>query len=314
MGYSRFREGRPSPLIFAHRGDSSRAPENTLEAARLGFASGAAAWELDVRLTRDGVPIVLHDETLARTTDVADRFGDDPRASEGFRASDFDWEEIRGLDAGSWFVASRGGHRSALALGTLHHLPARDRDRYAEGGVRVPSLAEALAMTRDLDWLVNVELKSFPDHDPKLVDATLAVIDDAGVSDRVLLSSFDHEDVARIARDRPEIATGVLIGNPLHRASYYVREVVGADFLHASAEAMGVDSLPYRLDPKAAHLRKRPDPPVPVFVYTVNDTRPEGLATHLVRNGVEGLFTDKPEEVLRLLADLHEVQPAAPAI
>jgi glycerophosphoryl diester phosphodiesterase len=67
---------RDHPLIVAHRGDSFRAPENTLEAARLAWEAGAAAWELDVRLTRDRVPIIPHDGSLLRTTDVALRLAE----------------------------------------------------------------------------------------------------------------------------------------------------------------------------------------------------------------------------------------------
>ena len=92
------------PLVVAHRGDSAYAPENTLEAARRAWDEGADAWELDVQLARDGVPVVLHDESLVRTTDVATRFAGDPRGASGFLVADFDFEEIRTLDAGSWFV------------------------------------------------------------------------------------------------------------------------------------------------------------------------------------------------------------------
>src|SRR5262249_33759263 len=88
---------RDYPVIIAHRGDSFHAPENTIEAARLGWRSGAAAWELDVQLTRDGVPVVLHDESLARTTDVATKFAGDPRGGDGFHVSDFDFSEVRTL-------------------------------------------------------------------------------------------------------------------------------------------------------------------------------------------------------------------------
>src|SRR5690242_16686952 len=87
------RSPRECPVIVAHRGDSYHAPENTLEAARRGWQSGAEAWELDVQLTRDSVPVVLHDESLLRTTDVAARFADDPRGRDGFRVADFDFDE-----------------------------------------------------------------------------------------------------------------------------------------------------------------------------------------------------------------------------
>ena len=66
MNRFRARIGRGPPVVIAHRGDSAHAPENTLDAARLGHAAGSFAWELDVYLTRDGVPVVVHDESLLR--------------------------------------------------------------------------------------------------------------------------------------------------------------------------------------------------------------------------------------------------------
>src|SRR5262245_60378592 len=107
---------RSAPIVVAHRGDSFHAPENTLAAARQAWRAGADAWEIDVRLTRDGVPVVLHDESLERTTDVALRYQKDPRGKDGFRVSDFDLAEVVTLDAGSWFVDKKGGPRSARAF------------------------------------------------------------------------------------------------------------------------------------------------------------------------------------------------------
>ena len=95
-------------MVVAHRGDSFHAPENTLEAARLARQAGADAWELDVKLTRDGVPIVIHDNSLHHTTDVGERFAGDLRGQGGYRVSDFDFDEIRSLDAGAWFIADPG--------------------------------------------------------------------------------------------------------------------------------------------------------------------------------------------------------------
>ena len=155
---------RDRPLIIAHRGDSFHAPENTLEAARLGRETGADAWELDVHLTRDDVPVVIHDESLLRTTDVAIRFAGDPRGRDGFRVSDFDLDEVRSLDAGSWFVARDGDPRSACDFGTLDRLDPVAVEHFRSGSVRIPTLEEALLFTRDQDWLVNVEIKSFPEH------------------------------------------------------------------------------------------------------------------------------------------------------
>lgn len=299
---NRFREriGRGPPVVIAHRGDSAHAPENTLDAARIGHAAGAFAWELDVHLSRDGVPVVVHDESLLRTTDVAARFAHDPRARSGFQVADFDWSEIRQLDAGSWFVDEAGCPRSALAFGTLADLPPTALQRFASGSVRVPSLIEALELTRDLGWLANVELKTFPQADPRLRVAVIAAIDATDTTDRVLISSFDHADVAKVASARPEIATGVLVETPLHREYAYVRSIVGADFLHLSAAAMGAKSRAYQADSTPRNLRAidPSQPQVPRLVYTVNDARPDGLAAHLGEVGVAGVFTDDPRAAL----------------
>src|SRR5438309_4600445 len=139
------------PVIIAHRGDSFSAPENTLEASRLGWEAGADAWEFDVQMIRDGVPVILHDESLLRTTDVAARFAGDPRGRDGFRVSDFDFDEVRILDAGSWFVAVNGGPRSARDFGTLDQLGSAVLEHFRSGSVLIPTLEEALIFTREQD-------------------------------------------------------------------------------------------------------------------------------------------------------------------
>ncbi len=288
------------PAILAHRGASALAPENTLEAARLGLEGGADGWELDVRLTRDGVPVVIHDATLTRTTDVARRFVADERAVRGFRVADFDWGEIRDLDAGFWFIDPSGGHRSARAFGTLDTLPGDQVDRFASGTVRVPSLTEALAWTRDADWWVNVELKSEFGGGSALVDATLRAIAEAGFADRVLISSFDHEDLASLATRESSLALGALTTSPLYDPATYLQRL-GAHAYHPSVSALGEAAGPTppastcRRDATFGRLRERG---VPVLVYTVNDTTPGGLAERLAASGVSGLFTDDPASLV----------------
>ena len=288
-------------MVIAHRGDSAHAPENTLEAARKGHVSGAFAWELDVHLTRDGIPVVMHDESLLRTTDVAQRFACDPRAAGGFLVSEFDWAEIRTLDAGFWFLNPDSPYRSAASFGTLQQLSAVDQLRFGSGQIRVPSLRDALHFTRELDWLVNVELKNFPSRNARLLIEVFQAIDEADCSERVLISSFDHNDIVQAVQSRPEIPTSVLIETPLTQASRYVREIVGANYLHLSAAAMGAESLRYRHAPSSHHLLQNDEPtPVAKLVYTVNDIRPNGLATHLATIGVAGMFSDDPAGLIRL--------------
>ncbi|MDT8442783.1 MAG: glycerophosphodiester phosphodiesterase family protein [Desulfuromonadales bacterium] len=79
------------PFIWAHRGTSARAPENTMAAFGLALEQGVDGIELDIHLSQDGVPVVIHDETLARTTD-----------GEG-RIAEASWLELQQLDAGRWF-------------------------------------------------------------------------------------------------------------------------------------------------------------------------------------------------------------------
>lgn len=89
----------PAPVIVAHRGASAIAPENTMAAFRAADAAGADLYELDVHLTKDGEIVVLHDSTLARTTNVEELFPD----RKPWRVRDFTLAEIGSLDAGRWF-------------------------------------------------------------------------------------------------------------------------------------------------------------------------------------------------------------------
>ena len=116
----------------------------------------------------------------------------------------------------------------------------------SQGGCAFPTLAEALELTTRLDWLINVELKSFPNTDPRLPDAVLAVIDETGSA--LVSSSLPSttREVARVARLRPDVATGVLAATPLFRPDEYVRERVLADSYHPSAEVLGALSDRYR--------------------------------------------------------------------
>jgi glycerophosphoryl diester phosphodiesterase len=284
-------------LIVAHRGDSFRAPENTLEAAQLAFEAGAPAWELDVQLTLDGVPVVLHDESLTRTTDVATRFAGDPRADHGFRVSDFTRAEIRSLDAGSWFVSD--GYRSARHFGTLDELLKSDLEHYQSGQVKVPTLEDALRFTRDHDWLVNVEIKSFPDRPPGIVARVLEEIAAAGMENRVLISSFDHTDLAELGDRGCQCALGALTSTPLHRTAEYLTNSLRVDTFHTSTEVMGADSVAYRRSPGSQSLNgslvaELRDRGIPTLVYTVNDFGAESLADHLWQAGVAAIFTDDP--------------------
>jgi glycerophosphoryl diester phosphodiesterase len=104
----------PYPLWIAHRGAGKLAPENTLAAFRLGAAYGYHAFECDVKLSADGVPFLLHDDTLERTTTGTGRAGDRP------------WSELSRLDAGAWHGRSYAGEPIASFEAIARYCLAND--------------------------------------------------------------------------------------------------------------------------------------------------------------------------------------------
>jgi glycerophosphoryl diester phosphodiesterase len=164
------------PLLAAHRGISSKAPENTLASFTLALNTpGIDMIELDVRLTKDEQVIVLHDRTLQRTS-----------TGNGF-ARKYTLDEIKRFDAGSWFNP-------------------------AFGSERIPTLRSVLQLVGKSLW-VNVEIKSDPFHkEPAglLERRTLEVLEECNMKHAVIVSSFDHQLVASLKRMAPEIKVGVL--------------------------------------------------------------------------------------------------------
>lgn len=169
------------PLILAHRGASAYAPENTIAAFRLARELGADGIELDVQLTRDKIPVVIHDDTVNRTTD-----------GQG-RVSALTIGEIARLDAGAWKTEDYRGEK-------------------------IPMLAQVFEALSD--WLhpvgsarpclVNVELKTEFLQTDGLERETLNVIARYGLEKRVLLSSFSPFSLARAKKINPRVPRGLL--------------------------------------------------------------------------------------------------------
>jgi glycerophosphoryl diester phosphodiesterase len=141
--------------VIAHRGASGDAPENTLPAFELAVQQGADAFELDVRLSRDGAPVVIHDATLERTTSL----------SGPVRAHTL--AELRAADAGRWFTPDGGRTQ-----------PFRDR------GVKVPTLAEVLWAFPAMPVLVEVK-------EPEVQEAVRRVLVDEHAGERCVVASGD---------------------------------------------------------------------------------------------------------------------------
>jgi glycerophosphoryl diester phosphodiesterase len=167
-----------APLVIAHRGASSIAPENTLPAFMKALAEGADAIELDVKLTKDGTLVVHHDQTLDRTTN-----------GSGF-VYEWTWKELRKLDA--------GGH---------------DSERYSE--VRIPSLYNVFASLGD-QILYNLELTEYRRPMTDIAEKTTRLVRECHLEENVLFSSFNPLELFRLAKlvDRSRIALLMDTGSP----------------------------------------------------------------------------------------------------
>ncbi|MGC9502414.1 glycerophosphodiester phosphodiesterase [Baaleninema sp.] len=160
--------------IIAHRGFSAIAPENTLAAFDLALDAGADSIELDVRLSGDGVPIVIHDETLDRTTPMRGNVSETP------------WRQLRDLDAGSWFD-----------------------EEFAEE--RIPTLAEALDAIWDIPNALYLDIKPHPMWTDERIEKLLRLLGERGWLDRCYICSFDPALLERFRAESTEVRLCYLV-------------------------------------------------------------------------------------------------------
>lgn len=188
---------------MAHRGWSGAAPENTLAAIYKAMAEPWISWmEIDVQLSADGVPVLIHDYTLERTT-----------SGRGM-VKDKTFRELHSLDAGSWFS-----------------------ERYA--GEPIPSLEEVLRATSGRCRL-NIELKTYGNLYPGLEKQVLDLLYRYTLQHDVFVTSFDRGSLHRVKQLAPEVTTGLIINaNPptliedLHEMG---AEVLSIEYKHLNAE------------------------------------------------------------------------------
>lgn len=231
------------PLLLGHRGAMARAPENTLGAFAAALADGAHGIELDVTLSGDSVPVVLHDDTLDRTTNVLGR------------PSDFDADELAGLDAASWFAG-----------GWPHE----------EG---VPRLDDVLRAMPD-GAVVNVELKGPSPAWAGLERRVVDVIRAHTPRVHVVVSSFHPAQLLEVRRIDKGLPIGVLLWpkSVLPLRTGLAIPLLGADAVHPPASL--VDRA-FMEAARAAGLR--------VHVWRVRDLDD---AQRLLDLGVDGLMVD----------------------
>jgi len=217
----------------------------------------------------------MHDDSMMRTTDVAEKFPD--RVPAPF--STYTLAEIRTLDAGSSFV--RDDPFGQIAAGEVAP------DALAGFvGEKIPTLREAFELTAELDWRMNLELKAQPKPNDAfdVVSAVLALADEVGIGpEHLLFSSAQHAWLKAVRQRRPEFEVQALLG-------LFPEDPI--DFSDPFFEAFN----PRITRVTVEELREQLARGVRLNPYTVND--PEAIS-QLVEIGITGLITDFPQRVAR---------------
>jgi glycerophosphoryl diester phosphodiesterase len=254
-------------LVIAHRGFCQQAPENTLPAFELALDFGADLVELDFRVAKDGVPLVIHDILLDRTTNARWRW-----KGRRIPVSHKTAAEIRSLDAGSWF-----GRRFT--------------------GTKVPLLSEALD-TISSRGIALIEHKSGS------ADDCAKLVREKHLINRVVVQSFNWEFLRRFHECEPRQTLGAL-GPPFRLANgakplHISRRLSRAWLLQAQKAGVKVVVWNWRVSKREIQFAHELG--LKVWSYTINRLRP---ARRLIDAGIDGLITDKPElirEVVRSYA------------
>ena len=245
----------PHPLVFAHRGGCALGPENTIAAFDLGTASGADGLELDVHLSKDGVAVVCHDDTLERTTNASG--------------------PVRSLTAAELAQVDAGfRHRDPSGA-----FPFRDR------GVGVPTLREVLSRYRDVRVIVEMKV-----NDPAMGRALVDEVRAAGAEDRVCAAGYGQASIDAVRAALPRLATSAChpeahlalyrswIGWPVRRPPY------GGYQVPEKAGMIRVTSPRFVRHAHRAGLK--------VQVWTVDE---EADMRRLLSWGVDGLISNRPD-------------------
>ncbi len=236
--------------IAAHRGARSLAPENTMSALKKSMGH-CDFIEVDVQLSRDGVCVIMHDDTLKRTTNVSSF--DEYSSRKPYKVYDFSYEELSGLDYGSWY------------------------DGEYEG---LLSLESALEFVKEYDLFINVEIKDLSEafNDDEVVSKVMGLINYYGLEDKVLISSFRHRYLVLCKKICSSVATAALAEK--HHPDDLLKYLKGlkVDAYHISDEMA---------DRKTLKLVR--DAGIFVNVYTINS---KARRKKLLQMGANGVFSD----------------------
>ena len=255
-----------TPLVVAHRGGNGLWPENTFLAFREAATLGVDVLEMDVHSTKDDVLVVLHDDTVDRTTNGVGA------------VRDLTLAEIQALDAGYHWTADDGASHP-----------------YRGEGARVPTLEEVfLALP---EQRMNIEIKQF---DPPITELLCRTIRERHMEERVLIASFDPTAMAAFRVQCPKVATAATA--PEIRLFLTMHTIYLGNLFRGVADGFEVPPSMGELEIVTpdfvgeAHGHN-----IRILVWTVNE---ESEMKRLLDLGVDGILTDYPDRLMRLLGRL----------
>ena len=251
------------PLILGHRGASALAPENTLAAFSRAISDGADGIEFDVRLSRDGMAVVIHDASLKRTG-LINRL-----------VSDLTAAELGEVDVGSWFAERTQNPEQSFSREKL------------------PTLSQVFELFTENKGRLYVEMKCKPDEGTALAAEVVRLTRESEIVDRVVVESFDHSAIAAVKRIDSEIRTAALFEPKLTRPISTIRRFKIVD----TALAVAADEVALHHTLAADRVvEKARQAGLEVVVWTVEDSIWIERARAL---GIKALISNDPGSMLR---------------
>ena len=255
-------------VIIAHRGYRAIRAENTLSAFK--EANGKCDLvELDVGFSKDGVAIVIHDDTLERTTNAKDL----PSFNAPFNIADYTYKEISKLNASSWFIKTD-------PFGTIKSGLVKKEELEAQPIQRVPTLKEVLHLLKELNLAVNVEIKNLSNtpFDTVAPKQILEEIKNLNMQNRVIISSFNHNYLKVIKELDSNIEIAVLQEHKHPKDIVAYLKSLGTNNYNIAEEICNEKTVRY-LTAKGIN----------VSVFTINSKEQK---EQLFSWGVKAVFTD----------------------
>ncbi len=241
-------------LNFAHRGFSGEYPENTMLAFRKAIEAGAQGIELDVHFTKDKEVVIIHDETIDRTTD-----------GKG-EVESFTYDELCKFNAYGRFEGKYEFQK-------------------------IPTLREYFELVKPVDgFLTNIELKTGINEYPGIEKAVLKIIDEFGLRDRIIISSFNHFSVKRFKEIAPDVKCGFLEESRIIDFGAYAKKY-GVEFIHPLYKCLTEDVF-----------NEVYSNGIGINTWTVND---ENAVRYLVKNNVNAVIGNYPDMVSRVLKEFR---------